>query len=81
MTNSEIAQLITDAEMYLKQTTQGYKQHNATYWANTTTNWYKGLSRLDKAITELRKVVYTFSVVITGTAQKGKTLTATIKVS
>lgn len=49
MTPTEIQKLIDAGVAYLKLTTSGYKGHTATWYANTTTNWARGLDKLAQA--------------------------------
>jgi hypothetical protein len=56
MTIDEIIQLVDEAVASLKTTTTGYTGHKASWYTNTTTNWYKGLSDLTTVVNELRKI-------------------------
>ncbi|HEY9657023.1 MAG TPA: hypothetical protein V6C65_01065 [Allocoleopsis sp.] len=64
MTIDEIIELITTAENYLKDTTQGYQNHPKKWYDATTTHWYKGLHALDEAVDELRKHRINVSIAI-----------------
>jgi hypothetical protein len=55
-TNAEIKAKLVAAEGFLKETTKGYKGHDAAWYANKTTNWYKGLTLIDEAIAALDPV-------------------------
>lgn len=50
-------ELIDEAISYLKQTTVGYANHKASWYADKTTNWWKGLDRLAQAKAALTPIV------------------------
>jgi hypothetical protein len=80
MEDQYLLQALQESEVALKSTTQGYKQHPPSYWANKTTNWYKGLAPLESVIAELAKRIKTVITISSTQPVVGQKIIATISV-